>query len=274
MRIVINFCIRVFVVFIIVFAIGKSNLLQASPVVAAPDFCQRESDWASVLRMAEASENRMGFANPSGSLGIGLCWWHSLFQRSAFYLAAFKPELPKPTHFAAIRLINMLVRQDRVVEIPGYRDLKSFSTEWQQEIESALSKWQIIDGFIKQEWIRNVSEQPWTSPSDLLQRVKDLEKEIELYHRIPWVMLKLPGFEAHAWLVLSVKRLGNGFALRVIDSNYPELTLDAWYHIGDMSIQTSYGNLAPTVGFSGFFPPVKKAIEDYCKPREVLVSRL
>jgi hypothetical protein len=252
--------------FILALAVVMGNALfsEAAPI-SKQAFCEQHSDWAAIRKLAELPENRLSFANPSGLLDTGLCWWHSLLQRSALYLGAFRPELPKPKPSEARRIINALMKQNHVVEIPGYRNIFDFSKAFERQISLALSERQIVDGVVLQKWIQNVRENPWTSPDVMLSKVTELEKEANVYRRIPWVMMKLPGVMAHSVLILSVERKETGYGLKYIDSNFPGTTETAWYNIGDQSIKTNYGNITLTVGYKDMFSFAESAIQSYCE---------
>jgi hypothetical protein len=70
--------------------------------------------------------NTLDFTNPPGHFNAGLCWWHSRFQRNAFYLATYSPDSPRPNESQAKEIIAKIINGDEVVEIPGFENMNSF----------------------------------------------------------------------------------------------------------------------------------------------------
>lgn len=87
---------------------------------------------------------------------MGLCWWHSRLQRKAAYLAVFRPDLPQPSLDDFRKIFHKLIFRFDVVEIPGFANLSEIKLrEHVKVIEDLLSNQQIIEGVVRQSWIRN-----------------------------------------------------------------------------------------------------------------------
>lgn len=238
-----------------------------------PGVCERREGRTTLEGMVAHPGFRMSFRNRGGIANGGVCWWHSRFQRAVWTLAEFRPELSKPSHAEAVRLIQSLARLSRVVSIPGYADLASFSADFKAEIQNELNQWQRRDGFINQAWIRGISGQ-----SDMSRRPEKLKQHMDRLFQysergrkenfIPWIMLQLKGIDSHAALLTQMRKEGDGYSLSIVESNFPDKTFEWKYRNGDGQIETS---LYDTIPYSGLHRDVKKmgkAVEAYCaRPR-------
>jgi hypothetical protein len=227
-------------------------------------FCGLTRDPDNFKALAEQPENHLHFENRGGLFNGGVCWWHSRLQRSALYLSVFRPELPKPTHEQAEKIIHRLAANAGVVEIPGYSNLDSFSGEWWNVIQKKLDEWQMVDGFLKQSWIKGLSGSTHLKPAKLKLKMDALFNEVENDHRITWVMLQIPGIAAHAWNIVHIKEFDGGYELDVIDSNYPRTNSTFWYMNGADTLSTIYGATIPYVGRQKDFARFASAADRYC----------
>ena len=222
---------------------------------------------AELLAKFELRENRLGFRNDGGLFDGGVCWWHSRLQRSSIYLARFEPALPRPTEKESKEIVEHLVRFDSVVTIPGYSNFNDFSRDHEGLIQHELNEWQIRDGFIKQQWIRGLYGRPSLPPSVLRERMARIFVKFKASKPGLWVMAQFPGITSHALLFLGMTRTAEGFHLRVIDSNRPEITRELTYHYGDRSIQLGNEGFTPFVGFQSDQETIDTTLAGYCNSR-------
>jgi hypothetical protein len=151
---------------------------------------------------------------------------------------------------------------DAVTYIPGYANLEQFSKDYQKEIESALEAWQISDGGIGFGWVRGITGKPKGNPDSLQKTMDDLYDRIVNKHQIVYQMLGMSGPEAHAWLVVDIKKIDNGYKFTVIDSNYLSMQ-EHTYYTNENSLK-SYGGVM--LYNSRNFESVYKSIETrFCK---------
>ena len=209
---------------------------QLSVMTQAPQtkrqYCKALGNLAGIQNTLMDSNNRLAFPNgPYGLMHGGVCWWHSKFERNAAYLAIYQPNAAKPDHAAGVQIIAALKSATGVVIIPGYRNLREFSVDYPREIIAVLEQWQIEDGMAFA-WVRGLSGTPSVSPDALQKTMDDTYVVVEKQKLIAFLMLKLPGIEAHAWLVLRMKKTFDGYDLVVTDSNFVNSPLVLNFHYG------------------------------------------
>lgn len=228
-------------------------------------------------RKIQSHSYSMAFKNFGGLADGGVCWWHSRWHRNAVYLAYFSPDKPKPdfdtkserkSHDAEGLSIKEIIKTiksgDRVVEIPGYRNLREFSAENAFEIQATLEAWQREDGFLNQKWVLGLFRPRTVKPEKLESQMHDLYDEIQAGN-IVYQMLQLKGITAHAWLVVGMERTSNGYTLYVRDSNFPSNINRVAYQFGDSTInQWDYGKFVPHTGNRGEENGLKKARTRFC----------
>ena len=227
-------------------------------------------------------DNSMAFSNYGGLANGGVCWWHSRWHRNATYLAYFSPDKPKPEfdfkserkeHDAEGLSIKEIIKKikggDRVVEIPGYRNLREFTAENSRLIQQTLEGWQKEDGFLNQKWVFGLFREKSIKPQKLQRQMEKLYNYIQ-EGDIVYQMLQLEGITAHAWLVAGMEQTANGYELHVIDSNFPAQVQRATYTIGDSYVRGTwqYGNFAPHTGNKGEERGLKKARRKFCERLE------
>lgn len=240
------------------------STVYANPPSSKSQFCQQAAMPGFFVGLSFEPENRMSFRNQGGFLGGGVCWWHSLLQRSAFYLSVFNPELPKPTKAQAQQIVLALASQKYVVEIPGYANFNEFTKDWQNVIQRILNRWQLADGFLRQKWLDHIFKPVSYNPEKFEKQMKAIAYQVQS-NRITWTMLKLEGFiVAHAWLITEAIPEIDGIAFTYIDSNYPGKTLKQKYTYGSKTLPTRYGNTAPYLGRTSDFERIDYAIQNYC----------
>jgi hypothetical protein len=190
-------------------------------------------------------ENRPGFTNFPGELGIGVCWWHSRFFRAAAYLTIFKPSLTRPTQEEATIIVDRIAAQKQMVTIPGYDNINEFSKDYAHIIKDKLSSWQQVDGALYQQWLVGIAGHTSVAASELKERMEDLYHEVEVLNHVAYQKLQIKGWDAHAWLVFNVVKKADGMRLTVLDSNYLKpFTID--YKYGSESLfKAEYGHFVP-----------------------------
>ncbi len=252
--------------------LGTWTSVQASDAVSRESFCNLDrQDF--IAEFAE-TPNRLGFENPAGKLDMGVCWWDSMFQRSAIYLTVFRPELPRGTFSETSRLIHEIIKMQNVVEIPGYSDLLSFSTDYRTEITRQLSNWQLEDGFIKQSWILDLSLGNDVARANVLsQKMDKIYNEFSQNNFVPFVRLKLGRVVSHALLIIDIAPLAGarGYQMQVIDSNLSRRTETVTYRYGDTSLalpEDDISEFIPTEGHDFDFQLIRNAINNYCAGHE------
>lgn len=229
------------------------------------ELCRNHQKQGYFKQLLNSSDNTLSFRNAGGLLNGGVCWWHSRFTRNAIYLTVFKPELPAPTPEEAAVLIKKIRKGKEVVTIPGYRDLNDFSYDYRTLIQKELEKWQIVDGFVNQQWIIGL----WGGthkPAAKLQRWMDkLYKYVEKEDNIAYQKVQIKGIDAHAWLVKSMTKTRHGYTLHVLDSNSTYIR-HIEYRVGDTSIRDPwYGDIIPYTGRKAELKRLKRVIKRYCK---------
>ena len=243
----------------------SASLLATDPPQGREAYCEGARDPKYFINLSYDQRNRLAQRNYGGLLGGGVCWWHSRLQRSATYLSVYRPDLPKATAKEADQIVQLLAANSRVVEIPGYENLYQFSREHWSIIQRKLERWQKVDGFLKWEWIRNMSSMPSMSPVRLKESMDSFSELVNQKSEIPWVMLMVPGFVAHAYLILGMTPSADGYVLEVIDSNHPTETLKVSYKTGTRTINVpDLKEVAPYIGRHSDHKAFMQARVAYC----------
>ena len=200
---------------------------------------------ANMQSKLSSRNNRLSFTNQGGLFNSGVCWWHSRFTRNANYLAFFSPN--KPPLFDPTELIKKIRKGREVVEIPGFRNLREFSTYYQNEIQDVLENWQIVDGAINQQWVVGLWGKSEVSESNMKKRMDKLHARVS-NGEVVYQKLQIDGIDAHAWLVVGMEKFSGGYNLYVVDSNYRGIDRYV-YKEGDRSFEHPfYGKFVPYTG--------------------------
>ena len=229
-------------------------------------FCSdRSSDLNFIQDSLKLRENQLSFQNTGGLIGGGVCWWHSRFTRNMSYLAYFSPYKPKLKDHQKIKKLILNIKKGKsLVEIPGFRNTYGFSKAYQNEIQSVLNQWQIEDGFIRQAWIIGLAGR---SERKSIHLQKTMERTFSQINdgRVVYHKLQIKGITAHAWLVVDMEEVNNGYDLEVLDSNRRQ-TLIYSYRFGDTFFtDKSYGNFSPYLEFSKEEERLNQTLSYYCK---------
>jgi hypothetical protein len=222
-----------------------------------------------------ATENRIAFENEGGLQKGGVCWWHSRFQRAAWALAIFNPDLPKPSPTEIQNVVSALVHQTSVVVIGGYRNLHDFTAANQTLIQKELNRWQLRDGVINQAWIRGISGRSSLPAPQLKQQLDHIYTEFKSSvdrQEVLWLMLQIKGIVSHASLLAKMEpRLNGGYHLEMVDSNRPQDIVTYDYRAGDTFLTpympVDYSNafkMVPYLGLSRDLHKIEAAVKRYC----------
>ena len=168
----------------------------------------------------KGNANLFSFPNPLGYLDIGVCWWHSRFQRNALYLTYYLPDNPKPTKKEAEKIIRQIRWGMKVIPINGFKNFDDFSNEYKDLIVKRLSNWQLFDGIILWQWVNDLAGFYEVSPNKLKTIMDNLYKEIKL-NKICYTKIQIKGLDSHAWLFTEMEKTENGYEYKIIDSNNP-----------------------------------------------------
>ncbi len=244
------------------------------PVVQAEEVPQSKSEFCSQYKSMKGNrtqvilgqdEMRMAFQNNGGLINGGVCWWHSRFQRNAAYLTIFRPDLPIPSSNEAKEIIKDIRFATDVITIPGFANFNEFSRYFRAEIQSRLDGWQRTDGFLKQQWIVGLAGASETTQEKMKKGMDNLYKQVS-QGDVVYQKLQIKGIVAHAWLVIGMTKVANGYDLEVIDSNSPVRTQAYRYREGDTSFyHYYYGNFVPYTGHNRELNKLKKKVKKFCK---------
>lgn len=240
----------------------------ASPLSPTPrdleirqKFCRLQPDEIQAS-LADEISSRLAFSNPRGPLDMGLCWWHSRFQRAAHSLIVYRPDRPRPDVLAikqafiareagktiepAMRrrlklweeVIEHIIEHRRVVEIPGYRNLFDFSRDFSFLIVKRLGVWQLREGILEFGWIEGVTGARKADAVAFKKVMDGLYREVIVRKRVAYLKTRFEvrgAFGGHSWIVPKMEVIKNGYRFWIIDSESPTLTIPLVYQAGDDS---------------------------------------
>lgn len=255
-----------FTLIVLTIVASSFQVFAQSPSMSEEEFCSDRRDPDFVKDLTQSSSNLMSFQNQGGLLNGGVCWWHSRFQRNALYLTIYKPELDKPTDADALKLIDQIKAGKKVVIIPGFKNFSQFSYAYAVEIQRELESWQKVDGIAKFAWVRGLSGKTELSPDKLKERMDRLYEDVEVNHNIAYNRLQIPGIDAHAWLVVHMKKVGGGYNLEILDSNNPDNTETYSYREGDTNLKyRGYSfDFVPYLDQKLEMKKLKRSIDKFC----------
>lgn len=257
---------KILILFILVIANANSAILPQSKA----DFCARFDDVkngnTSIQDISSEATSLMSFKNNGGLFNGGVCWWHSRFQRNIFYLGIFRPDLPKPNSIYEIRAIIHQIRLGtNPIYIPGYENLSEFSSANKDLIQDELESWQLYDGVVLGKWIDGLKGETKVAASELAASMNQLYQYVSVEKKIAYTKLQIKGITSHAWLVVGMKKMPNGYDLEIIDSNSPTATEVYSYKSGDESFFVKgYGNFVPYLEFKREEERISLAGKKFC----------
>jgi hypothetical protein len=248
---------------LLILGLIASNLaLGATASTSDTAFCSDRKSATYTKEIVGQRNNQISFRNRGGLVNGGVCWWHSRLTRKFAYLAIFRPDLARPSNKDAEKIIKD-IRMGKVTEVPGFSNLYDFSRAFSSEVQDRLDKWQKGDGFLRQQWAVGLWGSSETSAEKLKERMDDLYQYVEVEGKLAYQMLQIRGITSHAWLVLNVEKLEDGYKLEVLDSNYTS-TNTVYYRNGQEAIN-SYGGLVPITGKKAELRKLEKTVKKYCK---------
>lgn len=253
-------------------AFAATAVAGEEPSRTREEFCEKAQDFGYFKTLIAERRNQLSFTNPPiGIANGGICWWHSRMTRYATYLGVYKPELPRPTEAQAKKIIKAFTKGEKlgkpnVVEVPGYHNFHEFSRDWEEQIQKRLEEWQVNEGVWGADWLtRGLHGSTKVSAAKLKKTMDELYELVEEKKEITYQMLQMPGVVAHAWLVVNMAKVPNGYDLEVVDSNFYGTRVHK-YREGMENF--GYANGAAFVPYTDRLKEVKnvrKAIDNYCK---------
>lgn len=250
-------------------ACSFSAFAALTPSQSIEQFCSDRSSVTFSKNLSRNSENLMAFQNHGGLANGGVCWWHSRFQRNALYLTIYKPAEDRPSKAEAEKIIDKIRSGKEIIEIPGFRNFYEFSRAHRAEIQRELEKWQKGDGIIKFNWVIGLSGDNEVSAEKMKEQMDELYQYVEVEGNVAYQKLQIKGVTAHAWLVMNVKAVSNGYDLEILDSNFPSQTSIYKYREGQTSFSHyAYGKFTPYLERKGEMEKVNLTILKKCNPEE------
>ena len=232
-----------------------------------PQFCEDRASLKSVKELTNTWENLMAFENNGGLRNNGVCWWHSRMQRNALYLSIYKPGEPRPTTIEAQKIIKKLRAGKEVIVIPGFANFEEFSSFYRMSIQEELDNWQKSDGVAKFNWIIGLSGKSIVKAEVLSTMMDELYDYVENQGNIAYQKLQIKGIVAHAWLVVNMKKVEDGYDLKIIDSNYQDHTSIYEYRKGMTNFNHNfYGNFVPYLERTEEMNNIASTILKECDP--------
>lgn len=249
-----------------VFILLSSLSVAMAETNTAENYCESVKDLGIFQLKAFDQDNRMAFSNQGGIGGLGVCWWHSRFQRNALYLAIFKPELPLDSQAVVKEKIKKIRHGKEIVYINGYSNLWDFSSANFELIQRELERWQKKEGIVKFKWIQGLKGKPVLEPGQMRAMMDKLYYKVMVEKKIVYQKLQFPGVGAHAWLVLDVEQKDNGYRLAVIDSGFPHQTMYYDYVQGMTAFDHPIlGRFAPRTEFESELENVLSVAKRNCR---------
>ncbi len=224
--------------------------------------CQRTHD--SIQRMTAL--DGMGFKNDGGIFDGGTCWWHARFERSAIYLATFRPDLPEPTPNEVVELVNRIAHIQPVV-IPGFSTLREFTTRNQRIVQRELNQWQLRDSARA---VNSLFVSHQMRGKKLWKRMNFIYNRFLSTHASTFLYLNSKGVGLHGVLLQNMRRTGDGYELTINDNNSPGRFRTIKYSKGDRSLRVmvdgkdKYGETIPYLGFENERKRIEEKFSKMC----------
>ncbi|RYZ92499.1 MAG: hypothetical protein EOP06_04115 [Proteobacteria bacterium] len=204
--------------------LAKKTVLSAQ---SKSQFCHDQKDPSTARALLFDSDNFLDFSSKGGiDLGkgpIGLCWWHSEFTRNAAMLAYFEPTdvdghpISKPTAIEAKLIAESIMAGKEVVRVPGYKNLREFSRDFEAILRRVIAKAQ-VGSILKLRFFDGLTGSS-TLPADKLREIMlGIQKKLEVEPGILYSMLQSPGLAAHSLLFIGSESFSDGIDFFVVDS--------------------------------------------------------
>ncbi len=250
---------------------------------ARQNFCRQASNKEFFQNRLASSHSRIAFDNKRhysafnligvNSVKVGICWWHSRFQRSLNYLAVPRPlnTGESPMNDQEIRgAINDVINESRVVELRGYKSILDFTVKNKKVILHFLTYWQLIDA---PQAVRGLVGGPEVESENLKAKMHDLYNDVAVKKSIPFQVQQLEGIEAHSWLVFSIaktfkNRKWTGYTILAVDSNQASKLEFINYNFGDTQLSSGKKRFVPYTQRPQSELRYFTALAYYCKPQK------
>ena len=242
------------------------------PAHSREEFCKNAKNPDYFKTLLFDSENHNSSSNSAGGLGTGLCWWHSEFQRSATYLAVYRPDLPRPDEAEARALINDIMTKQGVVEIPGFNNFREFSGRYYSLVEKMLTAGEVTTSVFELGFVKGLIGSSGGADAKLAREMDDLYDEVVNKKGIAFQVLQMPGVEAHAWIVLDMRKTEAGYDLAFVDSNMSGEVGLYHYRRGE-PMRMYLGDFAPHTYKSSDIKFMRYLQEDYCRNGTTATSK-
>jgi len=216
------------------------SILASTTPRSKSQLCAKLKDISEFQKQLKDSANRVSFRNTGGIANGGVCWWYSRFERNATYLAYFNDRKPKPSQAQVMSIISALRRGDRLVEIPGFTNLSNFTFTYRAEIQASLEQWQVSDGVWGGGWLQGLQGRGAVSAQDMKRILDETYDTVVRRKRVDFHLLPFGAIVNHAWLVVGMNRIANGYLIEVADSNFPGTVQVHRYQYGMTSLQYPY----------------------------------
>lgn len=211
-------------------ALGHLSL-QVAPR-SKKELCALAKDLGNFQRMLKTQTNRVYSDNMGGLGSKGVCWWNSRFERKAAYLTFYRPDLPKPSKEKGRYLIGLIRAGKFIVEIPGYENLSEFTKDFAEDFQDSMNHWQISDGIFGGGFVNGLVGSTETRPESFKKIMDETYENVISQKKIAFHILQMPGLDAHAWLVLGMRKTDDGYQMQVADSNDTSVTSLVNYRYG------------------------------------------
>ena len=241
------------------------------------EFCQRFSSSGelneSILELSADPSNLMSFKNNGGLFNGGVCWWHSRFQRNAFYLTIFRPDLDIPTPYEIKNIIKEIRTGQKIVTIAGFHNFYEFTEANKELIQAELNNWQLYDGIVLGKWIDGLRGSTTVRALELKKSMDELFEYVSVKKKVAYQKLQIKGITSHAWLIVGTTKTEKGMEIGYIDSNSPKMSKNYTYLIGDTSFNTkSYGNFVPYLEFKREEIRLETIAKSFCFPQSRFIT--
>ena len=244
------------------------------PATSREEYMQRATDieyFRGIVAYCHGyNPNFISFENKGGILNKGVCWWHSRFQRSSFYLSLCLPNETKEDEDSAKKKIRKLMKANEVVELHGFDSFFDFTKEYESEIQSRLNRTQIIEGIFMFGWINGLYGLPEVSPDIMKKNMDKIYREVST-EGVAYVKLQTPGIDSHSWIITEMeKQEADGYRYKFIDSNHLYNPMCWSYNYGDTYIDFFGHSMGvPYLQRSWELKRIKQAISEYIKNQSI-----
>lgn len=197
--------------------IANSSIIDHQGPQSTKKLCEKQNDPDYYKSRLITIDNMIAFENQPGRFNTGLCWWTSRLQRNSLYIAYFSPEKEKPTFNQAKKIIKDIIKLDGFVEIPGFKNFYNFTKNNKEAVISALSDIEAKETLLLG-WVSGLKGPHQTSSEKLNLIMEQLYQSVQNENKIIYQMLQKKGLSAHAWLVVDMIKIEDGYEILALDS--------------------------------------------------------